>query len=71
VSDLKVFPSLRLDTDDIDRAFTISLLFFAIVGVIAGERTGQIVLKDDKEYEDNPLAGPGLVEKDREQFDEV
>ncbi len=53
------------------RAFTILIAAFAAVGVLREKKGGEIVLGDDGEYEDNLLAGPGLGEKDGEEFDDV
>lgn len=46
------------------------LSLFAVWGMMTAEKPGHIVLKDDGEYEDDPITGPELSEKD-EEFDEV
>jgi hypothetical protein len=53
------------------RAFAVFLPIFAAVGVVREKKDGEIVLGDDEGYEDNLLTGPGLDEKDGEEFDEV
>jgi hypothetical protein len=35
------------------------------------KKGGQIVLEDEVEYEDNLLGGPGLDEKNGDEFDDV
>jgi hypothetical protein len=46
------------------RAFTSFLPVFAFIGMISEGKTARTMLKNNGDYEDDPISGPKYAEKD-------